>query len=229
MVPTNILQRTFHIAHNGGAGTAFTVDIEDRQYLVTAKHVVEGLQANTTLSVMHAGQWLALDIGDVWFSPTGADLALISPKRQLSPAHPLLVGSAASFYLSQQIYFLGFPYGLRLDLGPVNNDYPLPFVKTGIVSSFTAAGAGSQLIYCDAHNNPGFSGGPIVTVGANNQVHVIGVVSGFRHNDDPVMLNGDATGLTYRANTGLVIGYGLKEAIEQVNNAPSGAPITVRT
>ncbi len=228
MVPSNILQRTFHIAHNGEAGTAFTIEVSDLQYIVTAAHVVKALQPNSHLSVMHCGQWLTVDIGEVWVSPTGADIALISPKKQLSPAHSILVGSASSFYLSQQIYFLGFPYGLRLDLGPANNDFPLPFVKTGIVSSFTSAGSGSQIVFCDGHNNPGFSGGPIVTVGRDDQVHVIAVVSGYRYNNDPVLLNGAETGLTYRANTGLVIGYGLKEIVEHATKAASGAPITVR-
>lgn len=228
MVPTNILERIFHVAHNGSVGAAFTIDISDRQYIVTAKHVVEGLQSNGALTVMYGGQWLAVDIGDVWFSPTGADIALICPRQQLSPAHPLIVGSAASFYLSQQIYFLGFPYGLRLDLGKASNNYPLPFVKTGIISSFTAADPGGQIIYCDGHNNPGFSGGPIVTVGSDRQVQVIGVISGFRHNDDPIMLNGVATGLTYRANTGLVIGYGLGEVVEQASSTANGAPIVER-
>lgn len=228
MVPTNILQRTFHIAHNGESGTAFTVEISDLQYIVTAAHVVKGLQSGSKLSVMHRGEWLSIDIGEVWVSPIGADIALISPNKQLSPVHPILVGSASSFYLSQQIYFLGFPYGLRLDLGPLNNDFPVPFVKTGIVSSFTTAGDGSQIVFGDGHNNPGFSGGPIVTIGRDNQVHVIAVVSGYRYNDDPVLLNGEQTGLTYRANTGLVIGYGLKEIVDHATKAGSGAKITVR-
>lgn len=228
MVPTNILQRTFHIEHNGSTGAAFTVEVADLQYIVTAAHVVKGLRPNSKLSVMHRGQWLTIDIGEVWVSPTGADIALVSPKKQLSPVHAILVGGASSFFLSQQIYFLGFPYGLRLDLGPANNDFPVPFVKTGIVSGFTSVGSGSQLIFCDGHNNPGFSGGPIITVGRDSQVHVIAVTSGYRHNDDPVLLNGKESGLTYRANTGLVIGYGLKEIVEHATYSRSGATVAVR-
>lgn len=228
MVPSNIIQRTFHIAHRNEAGTAFTIEVGDLQYIVTAAHVVTGLEPNTQLQVMHEGGWKRIEIGDVWVSPSGADLALISPKTQLSPCHPVLVGSASSFYLSQQIFFLGFPYGLRLDIGPVNNDFPAPFVKTGIVSSFTSAGTGSQIVFCDGHNNPGFSGGPIVAVDREQRVHIIAVVSGYRYNDDPVLLNGEKTGLTYRANAGLVIGYGLKEAVEQAAKAANGAPIMVR-
>jgi len=228
MVPSNILQRTFHIAHNGEAGTSFTIEVSDLQYIVTAAHVVRGLQPNSKLSLMQGGQWLPLAIGDVWLAPSGADIALISPKRQLSPTHPVHFGSASSFYLSQQIYFLGFPYGLRLDSEQINNNLPIPFVKTGIVSSFTSAETGSQIIFCDGHNNPGFSGGPIFTVDQNNQVNIIAVVSGYRYNEDPILLNGKETGLSYRANTGLVIGYGLNELIDHATSAASGAQITIR-
>jgi hypothetical protein len=228
MVTTNILQRTFHIAHKDACGTAFTIEVSDRQYLVTAAHVVKDLQSNSSISVMHRGQWVSIQIDDVWLSPTGADLALISIKKQISPVHPIIVGKESFYYLSQQIYFLGFPYGMRLEVGSANNDYPAPFIKTGIISSFTLAGTGSQIVYCDGHNNPGFSGGPIFTVGKDHQVHVIAVVSGYRHNNDPIMLNGENTGLTYQANTGLIIGYGLNELVEHATKNVSGAEITVR-
>ena len=107
MVPSDIIQRTFHIAHDGGTGTAFTIEVGDLQYIVTAAHVVEGLEPDTRLSVMYQGGWTPIDIGDVWVSSTGADLALISPKAQLSPCHPVVIGGASSFYLSQPIFFLG--------------------------------------------------------------------------------------------------------------------------
>jgi S1-C subfamily serine protease len=225
VVPNNILQRTFHIAHNGAVGTGFTIDVDGRQYLVTARHVVEGLASGSQITALRSGTWQPIDIGDVWHSPTGADASLLSLKTQLSPAHNIVVGDEASLFLSQQIFFLGFPYGLNMEAGQMNNGYPLPFVKTGIVSSFSSVSGGSQLIYCDGHNNPGFSGGPIVTVSANKHVTVIAVVSAYRYNEDPVLLNGVDTGLTYRANTGLVIGYGVKELFLQARAAGDGASI----
>ena len=226
MVPTNILQRTFHISHNGVRGTGFTIDVDKRQYLVTARHIVEGLAAGTPITLLRNGSWSSIDIGDVWHSPTGADLSLLSLKIQLSPSLPIdVIGDAASFFLSQQIYFLGFPYGLHMEAGLINNGYPVAFVKTGIVASFSSVSGGSQLIYCDGHNNPGFSGGPIVTVSAKQEVTVIAVVSAYRFNEDPVLLNGADTGLTYRANTGLVIGYGVKEIFLRAKAAHNGATI----
>lgn len=225
MVPSNILQRTFYIAQNQSSGTAFTIDVSGRQYLVTARHVVEGISANSKINVMHKGAWCDLEFGEVWYPPTGADIALLSIKRQLSPTYPLVVSEGKGFFLSQQIYFLGFPFGLRMEAGVVNNDFPIPFVKTGIIANFSTMQPGSQLIYCDGHNNPGFSGGPIVTVSANKEVAVIAVVSGYHENDDEVLLNGKSTGLTYSTNTGLVIGYGLGEVLARIAASPTGAPI----
>lgn len=226
MVPSNILQRTFHIAHNGAVGTGFTIDVDGFQYLATAAHVVEGLASNSAIGVLRNGAWQDIDVGDVWRSPTGADISLLSIKKQLSPAHELaILGDSTSYFLSQQIYFLGFPYGMHMEAGLINNGYPVPFVKSGIVSSFSSVSGGSQLIYCDGHNNPGFSGGPIVTVSAKSEVTVIAVVSAYRSNEEPVLLNGINTGLVYRANTGLIIGYGAKELLLQAKASKSGATI----
>jgi S1-C subfamily serine protease len=226
VVPNKILQRTFHIAHADSIGTGFTLDADGRQYLATAKHVVEGLEPNTAIGVLRNGEWQDTLIGAVWHSPTGADLALISLKHQLSPSHLIShVGAENQFYLSQQIYFLGFPYGMHMEAGQINDGFPVPFVKTGIVANFSMVSGGSQIIYCDGHNNPGFSGGPIVTVSAKNEVNVVAVVSAYRYNEDPILLNGEETGLTYRANTGLVIGYGARELFLQAHASRDGAII----
>ena len=225
MVPSNILQRTFHIACNGESGTAFTIDVDGRQYLVTARHLIKDLSPDTSILVLRSGRWDPITFDDVWHSPTGADISLLSLSSQLSPALPVLIGDSTSFFLSQQIYFLGFPYGLHMEAGQENDGYPVAFVKTGIVSSFSSVSGGSQLIYCDGHNNPGFSGGPIVTIGTNHEVTIIGVVSGYRFNEAPVLLNGTNTGLVYQANTGLIIGYSAKEVFRRAQNAANGAPV----
>lgn len=52
---------------------------------------------------------------------------------------------------------LGFPYGNQMEYYKLNNGYPLPLVKHGIVSGFM----GNKL-WIDWDNNQGFSGGPVV-------------------------------------------------------------------
>ena len=226
MVPNKIIQRTFHIAHGDSIGTGFTIDVDGRQYLATARHVISDLESNSEIGVLRNGEWQQSAIGAVWHSPTGADVSLISLQHQLSPPYPIKhVGPENNFYLSQQIFFLGFPYGMHMEAGQVNDGFPVPFVKTGIVANFSMLSGGSQIIYCDGHNNPGFSGGPIVSVSPANDVTVIAVVSAYRYNADPILLNGEPTGLTYRANTGLIIGYGARELFLQARESADGAII----
>jgi len=228
LITSNILQRTFSIKHAEGTGTCFTIDVGDRQYLLTAQHVVEGLVAGTDILIQHAQEWKRCPISDVWFAPGGADMAVISPRVQLSPALELDVSGSGGFSVSQEVYFLGFPYGYYTEAGNLNNDYPIPFVKRGIISGFTKESNGHQVIFVDGHNNPGFSGGPLVTTSTTHRQNLIGVISGYESTEEPILLNGQPTGLNYTYNTGLVIAYGLELALNHIRANQSGAPITTR-
>lgn len=223
MVPVNILQRTFQVRHNGGTGTAFTLDVAGRQHLISARHVVEGLVPHTAVDIFWNGNWTPNRIGEIWLSDSGADLAVIDLESTLSPSWPITADATSNFTLSERVFFLGFPFGLRTEVNALNNGYPIPFVKTGIISSFAVDTENSALIFLDGHNNPGFSGGPVVTVDPQHRVTVIGVVSGYRYNDDPILTDGRPTGLTYRSNTGLIVAYTLREVMMRIQVSPNGA------
>ena len=45
MITSNVIHRTFHIRYRNGTGTAFAIDRDGRQYLITARHLVEGVAA----------------------------------------------------------------------------------------------------------------------------------------------------------------------------------------
>ena len=57
MITTNAIQRTFHIKRGDASGTAFAIDRASRQYLVTARHVVDGITSGDTIAVFHENQW----------------------------------------------------------------------------------------------------------------------------------------------------------------------------
>ena len=57
MITTNILFRTFHIKYEQGTGTCFMIDIDSKQYLVTAKHVVDGFPQSGIIDLYHGGDW----------------------------------------------------------------------------------------------------------------------------------------------------------------------------
>ena len=62
MVTTNVIQRTFNIRRGESPGTAFTIDRAGRQYLVTARHVIEGIVPGETLDVWHEEQWTGISV-----------------------------------------------------------------------------------------------------------------------------------------------------------------------
>lgn len=55
MITTNVLQRTFRIKYGENTGTCFTIDVDDRQYIATARHVVDGIQRKDTIEIFHEG------------------------------------------------------------------------------------------------------------------------------------------------------------------------------
>lgn len=55
-VPRNVLERVLNVRVNAGTpkaatATALTVDVEGREYVITAKHVVAGLAEDSTIDV----------------------------------------------------------------------------------------------------------------------------------------------------------------------------------
>ncbi|HZD60078.1 MAG TPA: hypothetical protein VE439_06450, partial [Anaerolineae bacterium] len=128
----------------------------------------------------------------------------------------------------QDVFFLGFPYGMRVELGNLNRGFPLPFVKKAILSCIHTTENGVQIYYLDGHNNPGFSGGPVVFKEANRQnFKVASVISGYRQEEEPIYQAGQEIHfqeipLVYRYNTGIIYSYGIKHAVDLIKGNPIG-------
>ena len=121
----------------------------------------------------------------------------------------------------QDVYFFGFPYGFlgKHAFGP--GGYPLPFVKRATVSLFDGT-----VYLLDGHNNPGFSGGPVVWKAPGSQEFNVGaVISVYRFVDEPVYADAAPTPLTYRYNTGIIVSHGVEAALDLIAARPIGHPI----
>ncbi len=170
-------------------GTGFTLDVDARQYLITAKHVVASLSSEGAIEIHKLGDhWDLINI-KIFRCDDPIDIAILVPPSQLTPALRL-EPSSASFFFGQDVYFVGFPYGLSMNVArDVNYGFPIAFMKKGIISA-AAAVNGGRIIFLDGHNNPGFSGGPIVHRDLNQSdvvFKLLGVVSGFRPETTPVL------------------------------------------
>ncbi|QAZ69052.1 S1 family peptidase [Solidesulfovibrio carbinolicus] len=217
MITANVIHRVFHIKSEGSVGTCFAVDVDGRQYVVTARHV---LGNKSSFSVFHEGKWKDTEFLFVGSCDGDVDISVVALPVQIAPQHPLLAESEGLLY-GQDVFFLGFPYGMRGDIGLMNAGYPLPFVKKGIVSCIEFGL--KEVIYVDGHNNPGFSGGPVVFWDNSLKAFkVCSVISGYQYNEDPVYKSGIETECRYKYNTGIVISYGVKHAVGLIRSNPKG-------
>ena len=229
MITANVIHRVFCLGFPNHHGTGFTVDWGGKQYLITAKHLVKDIKEKDTLNIFHENKWKPIDISLVGHCDEGVDISVLATNDQLSPPHPMEPSSGGLGY-GQDVYFLGFPYSDGSSLSKINRNFPLPFVKKAIISCFRSLKPETMMatdrIFLDGHNNPGFSGGPVVfKERGKKEYKVAAVISGHMHRNEPVYQGKEKTNLEYQANTGIIISYSIEPAVAIIKSNPIGAPI----
>ena len=101
MITTNVFQRTFHIRFGDSTGTAFTIDNDSRQYIVTARHVVEGITSGEAVNVFQDRQWKEIKVNVIGVGEDEVDVAVLATSMQLSPPFPLEANEAGLAYGQQ--------------------------------------------------------------------------------------------------------------------------------
>lgn len=205
-------------------GTCFSIDRNGRQYFITAKHVISGLQDGNSVEIFYKGAWVKNNVKLIGHHQT-QDVSVFA-LNQLIPAHPMEASSNGIAY-GQDSYFLGFPYGLQdANNVHINRNFPLPLVKKATVSAILNDHVGRYMLL-DGINNPGFSGGPVVfKKGNEKEFRVAGIISGFRFQNEPIYVNDNPQNqLTYRSNTGIIISPMIENATQLIDTNPIGFEI----
>ena len=233
LMTTNAIYRTFHIKWGTSTGTAFVIDRASKQYLVTARHVVKGIESGKAIKLLHERKWKNLTVDVVGIGKSEIDVAVLACSIPLSPSYSLIASGAHLGY-GQSISFLGYPFGWDGGGEQINRGIPLPFVKAGVVSALEFGDVSK--IYLDAHGNRGFSGGPVVFVPngrPRNELRVAGIISYYpqpRSSWQPVV-DSDGNPLTNPAgepmgyvqeNPGIVVAIGIRHAVELIDANPIG-------
>lgn len=216
MVTTNIIQRTFQLLHNGHNASCYTIEKGHQQFLVSAAHVFDGSPEVKELTIFEGGRWTQLQVEVAFNSVDAADTIVFKLPRDISPRHPIEYGTAG-IMLGGWAYFLGFPFGLRTPGEKINNNYPLPFVKAGLVSSFNFERHGVCTIYLDGHNNKGFSGGPVVWIPPEDpkRISIIGTVSGYMM-ESPIASETKADVTMYGTNAGIIEAFWVTDLFDNL-------------
>ena len=222
MITSNVVHRVFRIRYGGSAGTGFTIEVEGREYLVTAKHVVQLLGGSDEIDVFSNGDWSPHEVNLVGHAPDDADISVLAATQRLTPPDLPMGTTHEGLTYGQDAYFLGFPYGFlgKFILG--ESGYPLPFVKKATLSLFD-----DKKLFLDGHNNPGFSGGPVVfTEPTKHEYKVAAVISGYRAVEEPVYDGARESGLTYQYNTGIIVAHAIDWALDLIHANPIGYEMT---
>lgn len=196
-VSFNVFLRVLMIKTPSGLGTGFTFDVDGRQYLITAKHMVTGLKPEDTIEIKkydgaHQLKWVTLDV-KVFKCDDPVDIAVLIPPEQLTVSMTLEVPTADNPVFGQDVFFVGFPEGTSSEAEfTFPTPFPLGLVKRAVVSGVRSKKVGdakSTQFILDGYNIGGFSGSPVVYRPGNGggELKVVAVISGFRADQAPVL------------------------------------------
>lgn len=222
LISANTLQRVFHLRIGNSGGVGFIVENNGVRYLVTAKHLFETLlyPESTKIEIIKENGFDEIENKIFYHQNTDIDIAVIQTSyfNQYSFGD---VGYEEDVMVSQEMFMLGYPYKKDGECYNINNGYPIPLVKKGILSGIIDK---NTKLIIDWHNNHGFSGGPVVyrkyeQDGFSEKEYIAGVISGyFSHEIEVTDVNSKkAIGKT-EENSGLGIAFNIKYVFEIINS-----------
>lgn len=221
MITANFIHRTFRIRCGRSIGTAFTIDVNARQYLVTAHHVVHAFESIKGIEYFGYGAWNAVAAELVGHGNGGIDVSVLAMEKLLTPPGLPVLASSEGLTYGQDMYFLGFPYDILGNVVFDTEGFHLPFVKRATMSCFAG-----DMYFLDGHNNPGFSGGPVLfgPIG-KTPTNIAGIISGYKAVPEPVFDQDRSTEFIVKQNTGIIVTYKIEKALELIQEKPIGVKL----
>ena len=177
---------------------------------------------------MREQDWRDYDVNLVGHCEDGIDISVLAAEMQLSAGPPLPLSTIDRAALGQEVYLLGYPFGLNTELGILNDNFPLPFVKKAVLS---AQDRPSGIYGLDGHVSHGFSGGPVAFSPISRfawfrprarSCSVGAVISGYLPEKCPVWLDEKRTSLYINHNLAIVSCHDIKYAIDVIRQNPIG-------
>ncbi|HAX02675.1 MAG: hypothetical protein A2Y45_01450 [Tenericutes bacterium GWC2_34_14] len=221
MITTSTIARVLQIEFNGSLASSFTVESNNIQYLVSAKHLFKNIDYGDTIDLIVSaeGTKKLLNCSVYFHKEENIDIVVLKLNKNKNITQVFSTKfSSNNVILGHDAYILGFPFGM-LNSDIKDSKYPAPFVKRGCISGIVKE-KNANVIYADTVNNIGFSGGPMTTYEPTNfkDAYIIGVISGYRIHTSMVHdENGKETKNYVRENSGLTKAYSIEHVFEIIN------------
>jgi len=215
LVNQPLIESTFFIKIGPQTGSAFTLTDNKNQYLVTAKHIIKGYTGGKSIKIelFHDKKWKSIDAKVYLHDNITIDIVVFKLPSFIAPICD--IKSDAKILMGQDVYFLGFPYGLHSE-SDLNRSFPFPFIKKATFSCVHSNPKTGTIFFLDGHNNKGFSGGPVGFFDQTMEVtYIIAVISGYIPQEGEI--DSPIGKLSYNENSGIILAYDVKHAYEIIN------------
>lgn len=225
MITPAIALRTLFVRGDSYA-TATALDIDGKQYIVTAHHIVGNDTRSMRFYLNEA--WAELPVTLVGTGAGDIDVVVFATDRTFATAKFPLPCSMDGIAVGQELLFAGFPYKNWGNVPTGADGRPIPYIKRGMLTHPYTRKDGVAELIIDATNNEGFSGGPVFWRPGSNPLDfcVAAIVSKFQLESlDVLSEDGEKTRQTVQVNTGLMIAYGIDHAIELARRNPIGPTV----
>ena len=223
----NILSRVFWLSYQGRPrGTAFAIDVDGRQYVVTAGHVARDCKYRPEI-LFRQNEKLVPFGNQLRFIGENADsdVAVFAAGQILVPKDLDVSLGDADLYYGSIGYALGFPSALTSqEIGFLPEGRPLP-VPALAVAYFNFEG---ETTCVAGYVTNGFSGGPIIfpKLGASRtEWTIVGICIAFPTVPRPIDMKGAPLEFEVREPTGLIRMAKISVAIEIIDGNSSGYPL----
>lgn len=221
LITNEIISRVVNIKYENKRASGFIIEQNSKSYIITAKHLFGekfNHKSNVVVQILQDSVWKYLGGKVLVHTNPQIDIALIETQIKISTPNQFELSTDNALY-GDQGYFLGFPYDFKMDdKNGFNAGFPIPFIKNVIISAIINQN-GATVLYLDGHNNPGFSGGPVVfknrTGKSKHKWNIIGVISAYYAQEN--IINTIDGPLKYTENSGIVVAYGIDHVFEIIN------------
>ena len=223
---TNVFYRVFRV-ELVSRGSAFTLDVDGRQYIVTAKHVLGEAEVPASISILYE-KWESVPVRLVGMGSGEEDVLVLATNQQLSPDYPVDIGSGG-IVLGQPVRFLGFMPKAPTIAIPGTRARPTPLAMGGVFSGIHRVANQEILLWVDGQANPGFSGGPVIyqPISAPSREacrwKIAGVIAGYViARIDVVTPAGKSVPAFAESNSGLLVATSIETVQEIIEANPIG-------
>jgi prepilin-type processing-associated H-X9-DG protein len=234
-VPEGILDAVFRFQYGNRTGTCFSLEADGRQYIITARHLVQGIRDHDSVRVFLGQRWQEIKVKAIFPRNPKTDIVALVSNRKVAQRMDIPTAEAA-IPIGQELYFMGFPFGLSTQIdGPLSK--PIPFINHAFLSAVDSRFCSGNVLYLDGHNNPGFSGGPVVSRSHDEKqpLQIVGVLSSYRVQlnrktitEKTDVHNGAVEKKSSRfvqENSGILVAYHISEIIKAIRLNPTGLPM----